>query len=130
MTCDRWANGDNLPSPAEVMTSHAVVLQSCLFCNRLYGNPPLPSPTHTHAHTRPLVPILDSVEVFAGQQEGFYDAIVSGFRALPQTREIHHCKNQMDTTCIHFRRSDRVRNERPRSGKSLEKISETDDKVE
>lgn len=126
MTCDRWTNGDNLPSSAEVMRSHAVVLQSCLFCNRLYGNPP---PQHTHTH-QTFGTDSDSVEVFAGQQEGFYDPIVSGFRALPQTLEIHHCKNQMDTTCIHFRRSDRVRNERPRTGKSLEKISETDDKVE
>lgn len=71
-------------------------------------------PPNKHTHTKPLVPILDSVEVFAGQQEGFYDPIVSGFRARPQTLEIHHCKNQMDTTCFHFRRSDRVRNERPR----------------
>lgn len=108
MTCDRWTNGDNLPSSAEVM----LWFYNCVYSPTAYME--IHPPPNKHTHTKPLVPILDSVEVFAGQQEGFYDPIVSGFRARPQTLEIHHCKNQMDTTCFHFRRSDRVRNERPR----------------
>lgn len=103
------------------MRSHAVVLRS--YVRMILQQVIWKSP-------KPLVSIVDSVEVFAGHQEGFYDPIMSGFRALPQTLKIHHCKNKMYATCIHFRRSDRVRNERMRSGKNLEKIFETDDKAE